>query len=588
MQPAPPSSFSPDGSPGKVRSLLPDISIRDHRQPYNALPKIESPSEDPMLKGRHSKWYARRKELEAELRREFNLPDDAAAVLSQLGARKANPISFGRPPPVPKPRISKSTLPPIPKPAAEEVARPRWGLTEDNPEERKLSDLRSESDEDAHAAASWWKQEQDQLEKQRQRLDASAHDEQSKAVLAKEPQEDDQHNSTSLDKTMHIRPSSWRNGGTPVGFHVGRSSKPQLEVSERTRGRAEDVPAPSPIALPRAARREDHAESCAVEAPWRSKARELEEIASAHKRQREREKQQREAMDAQAAQQEQLFAEQQAQLKEQLEQRKREIRQKEETRLEEMKREEMRRVEKEREEAEKRRQEQEEWERAIRQRFEEEAKQLKAAQQKANEEDDLLLQQKREEAQKRQEEREERRRHELEQKEQQRSRQREDAQRIRAEMASELRSNSSTPIPKPSVLPSMPAPRIPPSMPPPPSFIKRTQPAPRQSPQEPAAAGTSKRGSATRVQPTSAPPDQCTPGPGIGAAAMGSNALQAAKAAAMRDLLSLKQHPGLEARRKGFKELLRAWHPDKNPKNSEVATVVFQMLQSEQSRVLES
>lgn len=587
MQPAPPLPLSPDGSPGKVRSLLPDIAMKDHRQSYNSLPKIESPSEDPMLRGRHSKWYARRRELEAELRREFNLPEDAAAVLSQFGARKANPISFGRPPPVPKPRISKSTLPPIPKPA-EEVTRPRWGLAEDYPEERKSSNLRSESDGDVHAAASWWKQEQDQLEKERQRFDASAHDEQSKAVLAKELQEDDQRNSTFLDRTMHIRPSSWRNG-MPVEGHVGRSGKPQLEVSERTRGRAEDVPTLSPVALSPAEGREGDDESCAVEAPWRSKARELEEIALAHKRQREREKQNREAMDAHAERQEQLFAEQQAQRKEQLEQQKREIRQKEEKRLEEMKREEMRRAEKEREEAGKRRQEQEEWERAIRQRFEEEAKQLKAAQQKAHEEDELLLQRRREEAQKRQEEREERRRQELEQKEQQRSRQRADAERVRAEMGPEPRSNSSTPIPKPSFSPSMPAPRIPPNMPPPPSFIKRPQPAPRQSPQEPATAGTSRRGGATRAQPNPVPPDQCTPGPGIGAAATGGNAnLQAAKTAAMRDLLSLKQHPGLEARRKGFKELLRAWHPDKNPKNSEVATVVFQMLQSEQSRVLES
>jgi len=56
----------------------------------------------------------------------------------------------------------------------------------------------------------------------------------------------------------------------------------------------------------------------------------------------------------------------------------------------------------------------------------------------------------------------------------------------------------------------------------------------------------------------------------------------------MRQMLSLKQHPGLEARQKGFKDLLRAWHPDKNPKSQEVATAVFQMLQAERGRVLES
>ncbi|OLP91631.1 hypothetical protein AK812_SmicGene26645 [Symbiodinium microadriaticum] len=62
--------------------------------------------------------------------------------------------------------------------------------------------------------------------------------------------------------------------------------------------------------------------------------------------------------------------------------------------------------------------------------------------------------------------------------------------------------------------------------------------------------------------------------------------LQAAKAAAMRQLIMLKQNPSKEARHKGFKELLRLWHPDKNPGSAEVATTVFQMIQAERGRPL--
>merc|ERR1712070_656024 len=44
-----------------------------------------------------------------------------------------------------------------------------------------------------------------------------------------------------------------------------------------------------------------------------------------------------------------------------------------------------------------------------------------------------------------------------------------------------------------------------------------------------------------------------------------AEALQQAEAAAMQQLPTKKE------RQKGFKELLRAWHPDKNPHNFEVA-----------------
>jgi len=49
----------------------------------------------------------------------------------------------------------------------------------------------------------------------------------------------------------------------------------------------------------------------------------------------------------------------------------------------------------------------------------------------------------------------------------------------------------------------------------------------------------------------------------------------------MQQLRILQKLPTKEERQRGFKDLLRAWHPDKNPQNVEVATAVFQRLQAE-------
>jgi len=62
--------------------------------------------------------------------------------------------------------------------------------------------------------------------------------------------------------------------------------------------------------------------------------------------------------------------------------------------------------------------------------------------------------------------------------------------------------------------------------------------------------------------------------------------LKQAEAAAMHQLAALHHLPSKKERQKAFKELLRAWHPDKNPQNLEVATAVFQRLQEERSRAL--
>jgi len=52
-----------------------------------------------------------------------------------------------------------------------------------------------------------------------------------------------------------------------------------------------------------------------------------------------------------------------------------------------------------------------------------------------------------------------------------------------------------------------------------------------------------------------------------------------AKAEALEKLLKLKTVEPKEARMKEWRELLRQWHPDKNPQRIEVATAVFQFLQ---------
>mmetsp|Transcript_14352 Transcript_14352/g.40894 ORF Transcript_14352/g.40894 Transcript_14352/m.40894 type:complete len:454 (-) Transcript_14352:81-1442(-) len=61
-----------------------------------------------------------------------------------------------------------------------------------------------------------------------------------------------------------------------------------------------------------------------------------------------------------------------------------------------------------------------------------------------------------------------------------------------------------------------------------------------------------------------------------------------AEAAALQELARLRQLPSKKERQKGFKELLRSWHPDKNPQNADVATAVFQRLQAERDKLLSS
>jgi RNA recognition motif-containing protein len=56
-------------------------------------------------------------------------------------------------------------------------------------------------------------------------------------------------------------------------------------------------------------------------------------------------------------------------------------------------------------------------------------------------------------------------------------------------------------------------------------------------------------------------------------------ALDQAKKEGLDRLLQIKGMPNKDDRLKAWRALLRAWHPDKNPERTEVATAVFQFLQ---------
>merc|ERR1712110_559361 len=56
-----------------------------------------------------------------------------------------------------------------------------------------------------------------------------------------------------------------------------------------------------------------------------------------------------------------------------------------------------------------------------------------------------------------------------------------------------------------------------------------------------------------------------------------------AKKQVLAKLTTMKNIEPKEQRAKAFRELLRQWHPDKNPERIEMATAVFQFLQKGKS-----
>lgn len=102
------------------------------------------------------------------------------------------------------------------------------------------------------------------------------------------------------------------------------------------------------------------------------------------------------------------------------------------------------------------------------------------------------------------------------------------------------------------------------------------------SPGRTAGGGASTAGGCSGARPSPLPSAASSPQ----AAAQQDDALSQAQAAARRQLDALREMPSRDARQKGFKELLRAWHPDKNPQSVEVATAVFQRIQAERAQIL--
>lgn len=515
--PPPPPSRPYLATPPPNRPILrtPD----DQRQVQSAPPERSLDEEDPLM-GKHSKLYQRRKEIEGELRRQFSLPEEAVEVLQQLRSRRSS--SYGCPPPVPKLRSGKSKLPPIPKPVEIGGQATEADLRQDGPPPPAVGE--------APRAEPWWKLEQENLARRNQ--EREAHEAFVKSASKSRPEaESSVPQVHALERSIHLRPQSWRMGRPPPERNASEFHPPRVSPFGRE--------GPS-------------------EEPWRAKARELEALASAHRLKREEaraprlpESQEEEALPAQVRYSQDYL---------------KELRQREEQRFEEMKKEELRKLQKEREEARKRREEQEDWEKAMRQQFAEEAARLKAAQQRQQEAEDEQQKYWQQEAERQKAEREGRRRREAEREERHRAR-----QAARAAQAQQARHE--TPEPPKGFRPEAPGFRS--------DAEHRSSSQPSFSPSSsrpppPAGRGFNESSAKKRVRS-----EQVFREPVVSA-----GELQAAKSAAMRQLLCLKQNPSREARQKGFKELLRVWHPDKNPESCEVATAVFQMIQAERSRIL--
>lgn len=530
-----------------LSELLPRERRQVHREPSR------DPPEDlgDALLGRHSKLYQRRKEVEAELKQEFSLPEEATAVLHELRSRRSTPL--GCPPPVPKPRMGKSKLPPIPK-LPEQHRPPRWGVGD-------ASENIATAQDQADAQTPWWKLEQEILARRSsdRQLTAEHVDQRDQAEEAGE-------DFTTFDRTLQKRPQSWRMG-RPDQLRSGGENASQ-----------QDVPR-----LPGIQRHQE--EGSHGSQPWRLKAQELEAVAAAHRvahaRRKEVEAVGRESNGYPAAESEAAVR---APLsREQLN----ELHRREEQRFEEMRREELRRLQLEREETKMRRQEQEEWEHAMRRKFIEEAEQLKAARRAQREVEELQEKKWKEGAQRRQamrqeevREREEAKKRRQEQEEWEQAMRRKIAaeeqqnEEFRRRQAEEKRSRAQASQhehgTEPKAKMGMGTSEF--------RFSERPHVAQPSPPRHPHPSQSPQGGRRGRLKSTSTSSRNAD-------LRSSSAQLQAAKAAAMRQLIMLKQNPSKEARHKGFKELLRLWHPDKNPGSAEVATTVFQMIQAERGRV---
>jgi len=72
------------------------------------------------------------------------------------------------------------------------------------------------------------------------------------------------------------------------------------------------------------------------------------------------------------------------------------------------------------------------------------------------------------------------------------------------------------------------------------------------------------------------------------AAALKNPEVEAAKAENLAKLMKLRDIQPVQARMKEYRELLRHWHPNKNPEKVEVATAVFQFLQKAKPMIMDA
>lgn len=539
----------------------------------------------------HSRLYERRKEIERELRREFNMEEEAEY---RMGADEApmrkGPAPFGRPPPVPRPRQVRTVLPPIPKPA--EGPRPRWGVI-DEPAGNQDAAGEPEAQE---AKERWWQREREELQRQRNSEDIGG----GGRGLSQPPPPPPpggheagaaQGDPRVVQPPVQSRPRSWRLAAEPSG---------QEETPEwRGVGRR----APSPPCAPSApssaspspqAKRQRATSSPAEDTPSRrphvEKARELEELARELRQQNEESRKRAAKLKPQSP----LSQDGEQQPVEEKSSARRKAEQDE--RLEREARDERRRLRREAEDVAQHRRAQEEWERDFRSRLSEEEAQRQHSRKAEQREDDRQQQQAQADMQREMREREERRRQEQEQEESESERLRAKAEENRRRMAEQaaaaqrkaqkeaervrqrLREQEEAARRRSAQSQADPGQHAPPPPPPPPPRPPRSDAGPAEG-SRPGPGGTSRwRSASTPASPSKA------------AAQRDSqeklHTLRQAEAAAMQEMQRIARLPQKEVRQKAYKDLLRAWHPDKNPSNAEVATAVFQRIQSERAKVL--
>jgi len=554
-------------------------------------------TDDPFLQG-HSKLYQRRKEIEAELRREFNLPEEDVLMEMMHGPRHQGPLIFGRPPPVPKPRRNPNHLPKIPR-VLSEPPRTRWG----NIEEPQGFLGRPHSARDIQEQ--WLREEQQRLRHRSLSPEPVAPPEQPHLAPSFVPQPPPgvpplrADWRSSPDRVGPGRPNSWRQPQHQVSAEAQAAAQlgPAARLSSAPRSVAPSTPrvqrvreAPTPCRD-----RTTHAEN----APHIEKARELEELAheyqQKHKARQEEDRRYAAEREAFLVQERRAEEEERERRRRLSEEKVQEAKRQEERRFEELREKELQNRQREAEEAERRRNDQADWERELRKRFKEEENQRKQNHQQdiaeIEKQEKIKAQLEQERAARIQQEckrQEDRSRDRELERERWRKQLEEEAKRHHVAAAAfaeaeKLKRNMQPPgpschIPSPcrgrkTFRPEGPdappcRPEAPNSSPPPGAYHDRSS---ASGPSEPPHKHRS-----SSVPPAPAPSTTCP----------ADEALRQAELAAMQQLKVVQRLPTKEERQRAFKDLLRAWHPDKNPQSVEVATAVFQRLQAERKKVL--